>query len=245
MDAIKKDQLEGKLRSFLAEGGLHKIFTPNAEIILAAQRDEAFKEVLNKGDLNIADGFGVVLVDRFLTRLDTNCVHQTVDRITGVDTLELLCQIASDEGKSVLFYGAGPGVAEKAAEVMRKRHIGLKIEGIDPGQIADTIVPHSFLEQVSNIDILAVALGHGKQEHFICSALNNAPGLKIAIGVGGALDYISGNVQRAPVWMRNIGFEWLYRLIQQPERIGRIANAVIVFPLVVIWDRINRIKGEK
>lgn len=256
VDAIKPAELEGKLRGFLIEGGLHKVFTPNAEMVLKSHRDGAFKDVLNRGDLNLADGVSLVFASAFLSFFDKKCVHRIEQRITGVDTLDLLCRIAAEDGRKVFLLGADAGVGEKAAEVLKKRYAGLQIRANDGGMIqhhpqpilteegralAGWIVEPGVLEDVRGFepDILAVALGHGKQEHFICSALGSMPSIKIAIGVGGALDYLSGNLARAPKWMRRIGFEWLYRLVKQPKRVGRIVDAVIVFPLVVIWDRIK------
>jgi len=85
--------------------------------------------------------------------------------------------------------------------------------------------------------ILFVAFGHVKQEKWIFYHLDQLPSVKLAIGVGGAFDYISGNVRRAPEFMRRIGLEWLFRLIQQPSRWKRILNAVIVFPFLIIKKR--------
>ncbi len=159
--------------------------------------------------------------------------------------MELLCKIAAEDGHKILFFGSNTLVAEKAAEVEKSRFPNLSIKGFSPGIVRYTEgkwrFEHGSIDSIREEapDIIAVALGHGKQEHFICSALSDVPSIKIAIGIGGALDYISGNVQRAPLWMRKLGLEWLYRLMRQPQRIGRIIDAVIVFPLVVIWDRIK------
>ena len=227
VDAIDQHELEGQIRSFFASPKAHKVFTPNAEMLLLAHRDQAFRACLNQGDLNLADGFSLLL-------MNTEITH----RMTGVDTLELICQLAAEEGKRVMLFGGDVGIAEKAAEKIKNRYPKLVIKGFDPGT---PFVPS--IDQINSFapQVLAVALGHGKQEHFICSILKELPSVKVAIGVGGALDYLSGKVRRAPIWMRKIGLEWLYRLIRQPQRIGRIFNAVVVFPLVVIWDRIRHV----
>ena len=231
-------------------------------------------DCLNQGDLNLADGVSLLFADWFerllrrrAPRKDTEVNTKIIHRSTGVDTLELICRIASEEGKRVLFFGGADDVAEKAAEQMRKRYPGLIIKGLNPGSIEMVFPPTTpqpllgeegrhdagetrrrgaslsadVLDEIRAFapDVLAVALGQKKQEHIICSCLKDLPSVKIAIGVGGALDYLSGSVPRAPKWMRHIGLEWLYRLIQQPQRIGRIFNAVIVFPFTVIWARIK------
>ena len=78
-------------------------------------------------------------------------------------------------------------------------------------------------------DILFVAFGHGKQEKWIYENLKDLPGVKVAMGVGGAFDFVSGNKKRAPKWMRVIGLEWLYRLIHEPNNLGRIWKATVIF----------------
>ena len=83
-------------------------------------------------------------------------------------------------------------------------------------------------------DILFVAFGHGKQEKWINEYLRDLPSVKIAMGVGGAFDYLSGQTSRAPLWMRKIGLEWLYRLIREPKRLKRIWRAVIIFPIYFV-----------
>ncbi len=235
VDSIAPPELENRLRSFLQSDRLHKVFTPNAEMLLAARQNPGFQECLNRGDLNLPDGVSLIFADRFL---NTKRSQSKLFRATGVDTLGLICRLAAEEGKRVMLYGADPGVAEKAAESIQKSYPHLVIKGLDPGVIKNeeaNVGPINEFEP----DVLAVALGHGKQEHFICSMEGKVPSLKIAIGVGGALDYLSGNVPRAPRLMQQRGLEWLFRLIQQPKRIGRIFNAVVVFPFIVIQARIK------
>ena len=247
MDSLDWSEFEAKLRSFLVVDHLHKVFTPNAEILLEGRRDPVYRDCLNQGDLNIPDGVSILFANRlihFLNKFSAQLLNTKVDqkiknRLPGVDALELLCSIATAEGKRVLFFGAGPGVAERAAQMMAGKYPGLVVKGIDPGPVdlSSTMNIDSIKDFAP--DIMAVALGHGKQERFICSVLPTVPSVKIAIGIGGALDYISGNVRRAPMWMRRLGLEWLYRLIREPRRIKRIFNAVVVFPLAVILDRIK------
>ena len=85
--------------------------------------------------------------------------------------------------------------------------------------------------------ILFVAFGQGKQEKWIFHHLDLLPSVRVAIGVGGALDFIAGEIKRAPVWLQKIGWEWLYRLTQEPKRWPRIINAVVVFPALVIKEK--------
>ena len=89
----------------------------------------------------------------------------------------------------------------------------------------------------SGAQVLFVAFGMGKQEKWIHENLSKMPGVKIAMGVGGSFDFISGKIKRAPLFMRQLGLEWLYRLIQQPSRIKRIFNATIKFPWLALTKK--------
>jgi N-acetylglucosaminyldiphosphoundecaprenol N-acetyl-beta-D-mannosaminyltransferase len=167
------------------------------------------------------------------------------DVVTGVDFMDSLCKLSSEKGYTVGLLGAASGVAENTAECLRFRYPNLKVSFVSSG---DTINEEELNGQVSsmkylvssedkkakslntkyqipNTDILFVALGQGKQEKWISQNLEKIP-VKVAMTVGGAFDYLSGSVPRAPLWMRQIGMEWLFRLMMQPWRIGRQLSLV-------------------
>lgn len=239
VDAIKETDLNDRFLGFLADGKQHIVVTPNAEIVLAAQKDEAFRERLNKADLHLPDSISLIFASIVL---NTEVIHE---RITGVDAVDHLAALANREGKKLFLLGGKPGMAEVAATKLRAKYGELQVHGNAGGPIrfenGEWLVNPQLFDDIKSFapDILAVALGHGKQEHFMYSFLPELPSVKIAIGCGGTIDYLSGSIKRAPEWMRKLGLEWLYRLIRQPQRIGRIWNAVVVFPTVVIWHRIK------
>ncbi len=239
IDPVNPKELEEKLLGFLQDGEQHAIFTPNPEILLLAHKDKGYRHLLNQSALNIPDGTGLVLASLFLG--EDNVRH----RITGVDTLGLLAKIAAHEHKKCYLLGGDPRIAEQTAAVLNVKYPELEIYADEGGPI-DYHDGHWHMNpaiiasiQDKKPDILAVALGQGKQEQWIHDHLKLLPSVSIAIGVGGAFDYISGSVARAPEWMRNLGLEWLFRLILQPGRIRRIFKAVVVFPIVVIWDKMK------
>lgn len=121
--------------------------------------------------------------------------------IPGTDLMERLIALAAEKGFVVGLLGGMNGVAEQAAERLQKKYPRLKIDSSSP-------------------DLLFVAFGHPKQEKWIAKNLSRFP-VKVAMGVGGAFDYISGQVPRAPIRLRRIGLEWLFRLLLQPWRIKR------------------------
>jgi len=137
-------------------------------------------------------------------------------------------------------------VVSKCAEKLKIKYPNLNISGFDKGPLIEESKINQ--EQGSGIiqkieeskpDILFVAFGMGKQEKWIDYNLDKIPSVKIAVGVGGSFDFISDTINRAPCWMRKIGIEWLYRLLKQPKRFFRIINAVFVFSILVIKEKIN------
>jgi len=230
-----KEALE-KASSFFHSAKQCKIFTPNPEMIVDSQKDKIFKEILNCGDINICDGRGIQLVSK-----------ERIERITGTDLFLDLCRLAVDKKKSVYFLGSSTDTLEKARMELKKSLPELNISGMNSGPIFRLV--DGEMKEISGItnaevlqdiqdkkpDILFVAFGHNKQERWIYDNLSKIPSVKIAIGIGGAFDYISGRFKRAPKWMRQIGLEWLYRLIQEPKRIMRIFKATFVFIYLVIF----------
>ncbi len=244
IDNLDTDVAISKVRGFLYNGKQNFVFTPNPEMLVDAQADDYFRSVLNTGDLNISDGFGVSLVS-----------GGKIKRIAGVDFTYRLCELALKENKSIFLLGSGSReVLKKASENLLKMFPKLKIVGFHPGPQIDflmiedkqTIVakPDSNDQAIHEIimtapDVLLVAFGHNKQEKWIFENIKNLPSVKIAMGVGGTLDYISGTVRRAPCFVRKIGLEWLYRLLIQPSRFARIWKATAVFIGLYTYNKLK------
>jgi exopolysaccharide biosynthesis WecB/TagA/CpsF family protein len=230
VDDLDKSGAVNFARQCLYSQGQCKVFTPNPEMVVKAQKDEYFKKVLNSGDLNICDGRGLEWASG-------------VRRITGADFMLSLCAIAQKENKSIYLLGTGDEETVKlTAENLQKQFLGLKVAGFDKGpEIKEESVSSDqvIIDKInsSSPDILFVAFGMGKQEKWIAENLAKMPSVKIAMGVGGSFEYIAGKIKRAPCWMRKIGLEWLYRLIQQPSRIGRIFNAVVMFNWILLKNK--------
>ncbi|GIW62044.1 MAG: acetylglucosaminyldiphosphoundecaprenol acetyl-beta-D-mannosaminyltransferase [Patescibacteria group bacterium] len=182
------------------------IVTPNPEIVMYALSHPIYKRIINEADLALCDGIGLFLAGSILGK-------PFRERITGVDFMDKLCAKASENAVTVGFLGGRHGVAEKTAECLRKKYPGLIIKF--SGEEWDV---KTFPKE--GVDILFVAFGFPKQEEWIAKYLPMLP-IKVAMGVGGAFDYLSGRVKRAPFFIRSLGLEWLYRLIHQPWRIKR------------------------
>lgn len=225
-DSMKNNAALALVLEKIAGNGKHFfIATPNPEMLLEARKNASFREVLNKTDLNIPDGFGIMLAARVSGK-------PLKERITGTDLMQAVCRHAPEKTK-IFLLGAGPGIAEKTGKILEKRCPNIAVAGTHGGSPAPEEENHiRHLINESGAELLFVAYGAPKQEMWLARNLSHLTHVRVAMGVGGAFDFISGTVKRAPMWMRKLGIEWLYRLIKQPSRIGRIFNATVKFPLV-------------
>jgi N-acetylglucosaminyldiphosphoundecaprenol N-acetyl-beta-D-mannosaminyltransferase len=221
-------------RNWLTEDrqSLHQIVTVNPEFLIAARRDDWFREVLRRADLATADGVGITIAARILG----SPIHQ---RLTGVDLTGLIAGMDSPRPR-IFLLGAGPGIAGEAAQRLKRDYPGATVVGTFSGSPGEDDFP-SILEQLreSGADTLLVAFGAPAQDIWIDKhrQVLAAYGIVIAIGVGGTFDYLSGRVPRAPRVIRKFGLEWLYRLIRQPWR-WRRQLALPQFAALVIRERL-------
>ncbi len=199
------------------------IVTPNPELIMIALKDKEYRSVLNQAQWSLSDGIGVLMAARFLGL-------GIKSRLTGVDFMQELVSKCAEQGLTTGFFGAAPGVAVKTSSCLKKIYPNLKVVyENDKWDIRELKGKH--------IDMLFVALGSPKQEKWIAKNLSNLP-VTSAMGVGGAFDFLSGSVPRAPKIMRSIGLEWLFRLIIQPWRFKR-QKALPMFVFKVLQERFS------
>jgi len=224
-NASEREVLEFINTSLSQNTKKYYIVTPNPEILVIANKNTDYKRVLNEAELALADGIGIIIA----TRLMGKYLKQ---RITGVDLLESLCRYFADKPVTTSYLGAGPGVAELTAERLQKKYTGLKVAWVSE--------EYSKSLSVKKTDILFVAFGSPKQEIWINKNLDKL-NAKVVIGVGGAFDFVSGKVTRAPMILRKLGLEWLFRLIVQPWRIKRQLSLIKYIYLVIL----QIIKGNR
>lgn len=197
----------------------------NADCVNIAFQDGGYKSVLGQSQLVLADGIGV--------RVAGMVLNQNVrENINGTDMLPFLCEAAEKAGLSLYLLGGRDGIPQSAADWIAQRYPHLRIAGARHGYFSNEEEPQVLAGiRDSGADILLVALGAPRQEKWI-AANKNALGAKVAIGVGGLLDFYSGRIPRAPVWMRELGLEWFYRFWQEPRRMWRryfVGNAVFLY----------------
>ena len=201
------------------------VVTPNPEIVCMARREDALKSAVNGAGLVLPDGIGIIIGARILgTPLRGG-------RVPGIDFAEALFAEMSQFGGSIYLLGAKPGVAELAGQRLAKKYPGLEIAGTADGYFTDA---EPVIEKINsaNPDAVFVCLGSPKQELWIKNNLGWLD-VKLCAGLGGSLDVFAGNVKRAPSVFRKLGMEWLYRLIQEPRRIKRMARLPVFVFLVV------------
>lgn len=217
--------------ALLEDGKFHYVVTPNPEFILSAKKDETFRAVLNAADLALPDGIGVVYAAKILGR-------PLKGRAPGVDFAQGLMARMALSGQSLFLLGAKPGVAQQAAENLRKAHPGLRICGAHDGYFKED-GPVIEAIRCAKADVVFVCLGAPKQELWMAK---NGPltGARLAVGLGGCLDVFAGNVQRAPELWQKAGLEWLYRLMKEPSRIGRMSK----LPLILVDALGARLGGK-
>jgi N-acetylglucosaminyldiphosphoundecaprenol N-acetyl-beta-D-mannosaminyltransferase len=230
IDAVTMHEALTRTLAMLADGGKHHIMTPNNEMVLCAQKNSAFLAVLKKSELNIPDSTGLLWAAKYKGEV-------LPERVTGVDFTEKLCRRLSKE-QSVFFLGGYKGAGKKAAEALQKLSPNLAIAGTYEGSPSAADAPEVIKKiNDSNATLLLVAYGAPAQDLWINENILNLVSVRVAIGIGGTFDFLAGNIKRAPLWMQSSGLEWLFRFVQQPSRIGRMWNAVIVFPVKVLRSK--------
>ncbi len=205
-----------RIAALMTEPRLHQLATVNPEFVMKAQSDAAFRRVLQEADLCLADGVGLVWASRWYGQ-------PLPERVPGSELVYHLAERCAARGWRLFLLGAAPGVAAAAGEILRARYVGLEIAGTFSGsphpQENDAIVQRI---NDSQADVLYVAYGAPQQDKWIAGNRQALTTVRLALGVGGALDFITGKAVRAPRWMQQLGLEWLHRLLRQPWRWRRM-----------------------
>lgn len=216
-DPVSPKQALDRVSLFLREDKARTVVTPNPEMLTEAAKNSDLNLALNRADLVLADGIGVIYAAKILG-------EPLKERVTGVDLMGEILDLLARTGKSYYLLGAKEGHAEKAVENIARKYKGARCAGYQHGYFSEK-EESRILDQINDArpDIIFVGLGSPRQEIW---AEKNRRFLhtKLIMCIGGAIDVFSGKVQRAPKWVSKIGFEWLYRAVKQPSRFKRIAK---------------------
>lgn len=214
--AVTMDETLTLIEGYMLEPRVHQIATVNPEFVMAAQSDAAFRHTLLTADLCLPDGVGLLYAARRLGRT-------LPERVPGSELVYRLAERAAERNWPLFLLGAAPGVAEEAAQRLSERYPDLRIAGTHAGSPAaeenDDIVQRI---NASGAAQLFVAYGVPNQDKWIERNRINLTTVRVALGVGGSLDFITGRAVRAPQWAQDAGLEWLYRLYKEPWRWRRM-----------------------
>lgn len=199
-------------------------------MVVLARRDQELRAIVEGADLVTPDGAGIIWASRLLGL-------QIAHKVSGVDIVKHLCGLSAMRGYRLFFLGAAPGVAMAAADNLRRDCPGALIVGARDGYFSADEEPQVLDEiKTAKPDVLLVAFGIPKQEKWIAKN-RDLLAVPVSIGIGGSFDVYSGRVKRAPVWMQNAGFEWLYRLWSNPKKIGKVMT-LPKFAMLTLRQRI-------
>ena len=194
------------------------VFTPNAEIVQLCIEQPEYYALYNSGDMVVADGAGVVKAAKILGK-------SLKGKVAGVELGERMLAYCAKSGDAVFFLGAKPGVAEEAARRMTEKYPGLAVAGVRDGYFqkegaeSDAVV--ETINQ-SGAKLLFVCLGVPVQEKWISQNKEKLTAARMCMCLGGSLDVYAGVAKRAPKIFIDLSLEWLYRLLKEPKRLGRM-----------------------
>jgi N-acetylglucosaminyldiphosphoundecaprenol N-acetyl-beta-D-mannosaminyltransferase len=208
------------------------IFTPNVQRLVAAHRDSSIRDIYCRADLLLPDGMPLYWASRLLKK-------RLKERVAGSDLIFTFSERAAQKGHKVFLMGAAPGVAARAAEKLTAKYSGLIVVGTHSPPLGfedddREIGKIERLLKATQPDLLFLALGLPKEERFLWKNRDRIP-VSVSIGVGASIDFAAGEVRRAPRWVQRIGFEWLFRLFQDPGRLWKrylVSNSHFFFLLV-------------
>ena len=231
IDNFSKEEILKQAESFLDEPCFHQVTTINPEFILEAQKNAEFKNILNSSDLNVADGIGI-----WFAYLRFGKILKT--RLAGADLMLEILRMAEDKNLKIFLAVNKDGLStwQETRDTILKIYPKLAISG---DNIGAKNVSYKILN--TSYDILFCNFGAPFQELFINS--QKCDTIRLAMGVGGAFDFLTGKVRRAPIFLRKLGLEWFWRLVQiqewkfKKQRLKRIFLATIAFPIRVVFNR--------
>ncbi|NTW15118.1 MAG: WecB/TagA/CpsF family glycosyltransferase [Candidatus Moranbacteria bacterium] len=234
IDGRSQDELERAIADALVGESFIRVSTINPEFLVRARRDDIFMKNLLSADIRVADGSGVVLAG-----LLSGC---GLSRYPGADLMRFILSEAERKGVAVFLATRDDGLSsyDDVRKTLLTRYPDLVVGGADMDPTSES-VPDAVRESA----VVLCNFGAPAQEYFLESLRGNPGSVRLAVGVGGAFDFMTGRRKRAPERMRALGLEWLFRLLVQPGRIGRIWTATVVFPFLRLSDRMKSDRNQE
>ncbi len=259
VDTVTKKETINEIERLARGESGNLIVTTYSEFIVFADRDPEYKKVLNSATLSLPDGVGILWAAKYLSLRASNkiqalwqivytgaslifnpnyCRSIIFETVTGSRLVWDIAELAARQKFSLALVGGINGVAPKAAKALQTKFPGLKINLAVSDEQFDSVM----IERIaaSGSDILLIAYQPPRQEKWLADNLSKL-NVKVAMGLGGTLDYLAGKRAPAPKFVSFLGLEWLWRLITQPWRVKRIWNAIIVFISIVYRYKIKQL----
>lgn len=226
VDSLSLSQALSFVEEKIRCGDFLQIITVNSLMLLETEKDAELAEVFNSAEMVVADSVGIILAAR---------LHgfRIQERIPGIDLIFSLCELAEKKGWKIFLLGSLPGIAEGGGKMLKNRFPNLFVCGCAHGYFSAREEEMLLKEmKEKKPQLIFVGLGSPHQEKWIHQRLSTlwqrGSGM-CAMGIGGSLDVISGRLPRAPIWMRRMGLEWLFRFLQEPWRWRRILKLFLFF----------------
>jgi len=236
---LSKDEYKKRVEERLCKGKRTIIFTPNPQMLLGARKNYEIQKILQKSDINLPDGAGIVIASKILR----SPIKETV---CGIDFAEDILALAKEQGLSVFLLGGKEGHADEAKAALQKKFPTLNFCGTHHGyfkkhgQENEAVIKKIIAEAP---DIIFVCFGFPEQEKWIAENVPHLPSCKLAAGLGGSIDVWSGHVKRAPACFRKMRLEWLWRAAREPRRM-RIFFDIPLFLFYVFKEKSKKTKGD-
>ncbi len=240
IDNLTREGAIKRIEKLVSQRRCSYVLTPNVHHIVTLEKDDGFREIYCQANLVIPDGMPLVWISRLLGR-------PLKERLAGSDFLPALCKVAAKKGYKLFFLGGSAGAAAKAREILIERNPGLPVVGTycPPFGFEDDEEENKKIVEIikrAKPDILFVGLGAPKQEKWIWKYRKNYRAA-VSIAVGAAFDFTAQKVRRAPVWIQKIGWEWLFRVSQEPARLWRryfLEDSIFIWlALRELWRRMK------
>lgn len=226
---MSMDQTVAYLTNVIEQRQPHQVITANPIMVMAAQDDPAYLSMMQRAELIVPDGTGVVWAAKYVG-------EPVVERVPGYDLIHELMKVGESKGWKVYLLGASNEVIQAAAEKLRTTYPGIKLVGVRDGYFKDEQDAEVIQDIVDAApDILLVGRSAANQEPWI-GKYKQQIGVPVMMGVGGSFDVLSGKLKRAPVLFQKLRLEWFYRLMQEPWRYKRML-LLPKFALKVMRDK--------
>ena len=224
IDALTMEETISEVEKIIARGVPTQHVVINANKVNLMNEDPELKRIVNECPLINADGISILWAAKVLGL-------PIKERVTGIDLFLNLVKVASEKGYKIYLFGAKEEVVRKVKKVFEEEYPTLQIVGYRNGYFTEEDEPEIVKNMAeSGADMMFVAFSSPKKEYWINKYIDQL-NIPFVMGVGGSFDVVAGVTERAPKWVQIRGFEWLYRLVQEPRRMWRryvIGNAQFI-----------------